>query len=53
MQSDLPIENRDQTLLLLASKHLGVNFTSLSEIETINISGMSNVTYAIFEKKNP
>ena len=53
MQYDLPASCRDQTLLTLARKHLRHNFESLNEITCENISGMSNVTYAISSKTKP
>eukprot|EP00347_Sterkiella_histriomuscorum_P000878 403374177 len=53
MQSDLPQQTRDQTLLALARKHLKRDFESLDELDCLNISGMSNVTYAISPKLYP
>ena len=53
MQSDLPLLTRDDTLLSLARAHLKAPFSSLDELELVNVSGMSNVTYSIASKKLP
>ena len=40
-------------MLTLARNHLKIYFNSLDDLELINISGMSNVTYSIACKKQP